>query len=63
MTAWMNAFRMLDGETLAGLLEMYQEVARRTDELVATLPTSTPGSRCPRRPGLSRARAGRHGGS
>src|SRR6202046_4731848 len=38
MTAWMSAFRMLDGETLAGLLEMYQEVARRTDELVATLP-------------------------
>jgi uncharacterized damage-inducible protein DinB len=38
MTAWMNAFRMLDGETLSGLLEMYQEVARRTDDLVATLP-------------------------
>jgi hypothetical protein len=31
-------FRMLDGETLAGLLDGYEEVARRTDELVATLP-------------------------
>jgi uncharacterized damage-inducible protein DinB len=38
MTAWTDAFRMLDGETLAGLLEMYKDVARRTDELVATLP-------------------------
>jgi uncharacterized damage-inducible protein DinB len=38
MTAWMNAFRMLDGETLDGLLEMYEEVASRTNELVATLP-------------------------
>jgi hypothetical protein len=38
MTAWANAFRMLDGETLAGLLEEYEEVARRTDELVLTLP-------------------------
>jgi uncharacterized damage-inducible protein DinB len=38
MTAWMNAFRMLDGETLDGMLDEYEEVARRTDELVATLP-------------------------
>jgi hypothetical protein len=29
---------MLDGETLAGLLETYESVARKTDELVATLP-------------------------
>src|SRR5262245_32445859 len=33
-----NSFRMLPGETLAGLLEMYDGVAARTDELVATLP-------------------------
>jgi hypothetical protein len=38
MTAWMDGFRMLDGETLAGLLQRYEEVARRTDELVVTLP-------------------------
>jgi uncharacterized damage-inducible protein DinB len=31
-------FRMLEGETLAGLLEDYDEVARRTDQIVATLP-------------------------
>ncbi|WP_406092160.1 DinB family protein [Streptomyces sp. NBC_01013] len=31
-------FRMQPGETLAGVLAEYAEVARRTDELVATLP-------------------------
>ena len=31
------SFRMLEGETLAGLLENYEEVARRTDDLVASL--------------------------
>ena len=31
-------FQMLPGERLAGLLETYDEVARRTDELVVTLP-------------------------
>ncbi len=31
-------FRMLPGETLAGVLADYADVARRTDELVATLP-------------------------
>jgi uncharacterized damage-inducible protein DinB len=35
---WANGFLMLEGETLAGLLEQYEKVARRTDELVATLP-------------------------
>jgi hypothetical protein len=29
---------MLEGETLQVLLDRYEEVARRTDELVATLP-------------------------
>ncbi|MDG4798156.1 DinB family protein [Micromonospora sp. WMMD1082] len=33
-----QAFRMLPGETLAGVLTTYDEVARRTDELVRTLP-------------------------
>ncbi len=36
--AYVNGFRMLDGETLAGLLEQYDEVARQTDDLVRTLP-------------------------
>jgi uncharacterized damage-inducible protein DinB len=35
---WARGFRMQEGETLAGLLEEYERVARRTDELVATLP-------------------------
>ena len=35
---WMAAFRMAEGETLAGLLEDYAQVACRTDELVAGLP-------------------------
>jgi Protein of unknown function (DUF664) len=38
MTAWANAFKMLPGETLAGILADYDKVASRTDELVATLP-------------------------
>ncbi|SDJ75081.1 DinB family protein [Nonomuraea jiangxiensis] len=33
-----DQFRMLPGETLAGLLDEYAEVARRTDELVTNLP-------------------------
>jgi uncharacterized damage-inducible protein DinB len=37
-TAFANGFRMLPGETLTGLLETYDEVARRTDELVVSLP-------------------------
>jgi hypothetical protein len=35
---WANGFRLLDGETLAGALTEYEEVAKQTDELVATLP-------------------------
>jgi uncharacterized damage-inducible protein DinB len=32
-----NQFRMVDGETLAGLLQAYQDVAARTDTLVGTV--------------------------
>jgi Protein of unknown function (DUF664) len=35
---WAGGFRMLEGETLAGLLEQYEQVAGRTDELLRTLP-------------------------
>jgi hypothetical protein len=38
MQAWLDGFRMLPGETLAGLLDDYVAAARRTDDLVATLP-------------------------
>ena len=33
-----DEFKLLPGETLAGVLEDYAKVAQRTDELVATLP-------------------------
>ncbi|MFK4145831.1 DinB family protein [Streptomyces sp. NPDC004065] len=33
-----DEFRMLPGDTLAGVLDAYAEVARRTDELVVSLP-------------------------
>jgi uncharacterized damage-inducible protein DinB len=38
VAAWADGHRMTEGETLAGLLERYAEVAAHTDELVATLP-------------------------
>jgi hypothetical protein len=38
MQAWLDGFRMLPGETLAGLLDDYAAAARQTDDLVATLP-------------------------
>ena len=33
-----NSFRLLDGETLDGVLDLYEAVARRTDDLVRSLP-------------------------
>jgi hypothetical protein len=35
--AYADGFRMLEGETLAGLLDAYDEVARATDALVGTV--------------------------
>jgi hypothetical protein len=35
---WADGFRLLPGETLAGVLAEYEEAAKRTDELVVTLP-------------------------
>jgi hypothetical protein len=37
-TAWRREWRLADGETLAAVLADYAEIARRTDELIATLP-------------------------
>ncbi|MEU8387851.1 DinB family protein [Micromonospora sp. NPDC048842] len=34
---WVGQFQMLPGETLAGLVERFQEVAAQTDELAASL--------------------------
>jgi hypothetical protein len=36
--AWISNFSMQPGETLAGVLEAYEQVARRTEEIVAALP-------------------------
>jgi len=38
MDIWADAFRMADGESLAGLLEQYEHIASQTDELVRSLP-------------------------
>jgi uncharacterized damage-inducible protein DinB len=35
---WAGGFAMAEGETLAGVLDSYEQVARRTGELVAALP-------------------------
>lgn len=37
-TDYANGFRMLPGETLAGILDGYEQVAARTDALVTSLP-------------------------
>lgn len=38
---WQNGFRMLEGETLDGLLAAYDEVAQVTDDLVRTVDLDT----------------------
>ncbi|NUS17731.1 MAG: DinB family protein [Streptomyces sp.] len=47
---WKDEFRMLPGDTLAGVLDAYAEVARRTDELVGTLPDLDADHPLPRAP-------------
>jgi hypothetical protein len=37
--AWADGFRLLPDETLAGVLAEYEDAAKHTDELVATLPS------------------------
>ena len=39
--AWAAEWQLQPGETLAGLLAEYEEIARRTDQLVATLDLDT----------------------
>lgn len=41
---------MLPGDTLAGVLDAYTEVARRTDELVRTLPDLSAAHPLPKAP-------------
>ncbi len=45
-----SEFRLLPGETLAGVLADYAEVAHRTDELVASLPGLSAGHPLPKAP-------------
>jgi uncharacterized damage-inducible protein DinB len=45
-----NGFRMLPGETLAGLIEGYEEVARKTDDLVGSLSDLDASQLLPRAP-------------
>lgn len=48
--AWAEGFRLLPGETLAGALAEYEEAAKQTDELVATLPDLDAGHPLPPAP-------------
>jgi len=50
----MGSFRMEAGETLADLLAEYDAVAKRTDDLVSSLPDLDQSRRCPRPRGSSR---------
>ena len=49
-----NSFRMLQGETLAILLERYEDVARRTDALVVSLPSLDASQPLPEAPWFER---------
>ena len=48
--SWAGGFQMAPGETLAGLIAGYDEVARETDHLLVTLPDLDAGHRLPEAP-------------
>ncbi|MFC4565853.1 DinB family protein [Nocardiopsis mangrovi] len=48
--SWRDGFRMVDGETLAGLLDDYAATARATEEIVMGLPGLDGRSRLPEAP-------------
>jgi hypothetical protein len=50
MQDWLDGFRMLPNETLAGLLDDYTAAASQTDELLATLPDLDAAQPLPRAP-------------
>lgn len=54
MTDHGNEFRMLPGETLDAVLRHYEEVAARTEEVVAGAPTCPRSTRCRTHPGTNR---------
>ncbi|MGW4232401.1 DinB family protein [Streptomyces sp. NPDC004980] len=45
-----NDFRMLPGETLAGIIARYEEVAARSEEIIASLPDLSATHRLPEAP-------------
>ncbi len=47
---WMATFQMLPGEALAGVLEHYDEVTSRTDEVIVSLPNLDDGHPLPKAP-------------
>jgi len=49
-TAWLDAWQMLPDDTLEAILDRYAEVAARTDELVAALPSLDDGHPLPEAP-------------
>jgi uncharacterized damage-inducible protein DinB len=51
---WEGQFKMLPGETLADLLASYDEIAARTDELVASLPDLDASHKLPSQPWFER---------
>jgi uncharacterized damage-inducible protein DinB len=49
-TAWLEAWQMLPGDSLEAILDRYAQVAARTDELVASLPSLDDGHPLPEAP-------------
>ncbi|PRY40627.1 DinB family protein [Umezawaea tangerina] len=56
-TPWDEQHRMMPGETIAGLLERYEEVARETDEVIATLPDLDAGHPLPVAPWFEKGKS------
>ena len=62
-SAWEDGFRLTDDETLAGALARYDEVAARTDALVATVDLDRAVAAARGDRGSSPAPPARHAGS
>ena len=50
MARWADGFRLLPGETLAGVLDRYAAAASRTDQLITSLPDLDAAQPLPRAP-------------
>jgi uncharacterized damage-inducible protein DinB len=49
-SGWADEFRLLEGETLEGVLEEYDAIARRTEEIVASVPDLDASHELPKAP-------------